>query len=149
MYIIFCAICFTFIFGFLNQNRFFLCNKNCPWKHSAFQEQMKRQPQQIKRVETCSASVFSTPFSLRKISAYFYFCNEIPFCFFGSKFKETKVADAAPPGHLMCSFCRFTKQTRNGKLQASNGGRNYHTDDNVVLSMPGPLPNPVWLGIVI
>ena len=96
---------------------------------------MKYQPQQLNRVKTCSASFFSTHSSIRKISAYFCFSKEIHWTthlyFFGSKIKETKVVDAAPPGHLICNSWRFTKQTRDGKLQASNRGHNYHTDNKV------------------
>ena len=93
-------------------------------------------------METCLASVFSTHSSLRKISAYFCFSKEIHwtthFYFFGSRLKKTKVVDAAPPGHLICNFWRFTKQTRDGKLQARNRGRNYHTDNKVVFEYAWP-----------
>ena len=135
MYIICFALCFIGVSGFFRPESFLLCNKNSPRKHFAFQEQMKCQPQQLNRVKTCSASIFSTHSSLRKISAYFCFSKEIHwtthFYFFGSKFKETKVVDAAPPGHLICNSWRYTKQTRDGKLQSSNRGRNYHTDNKV------------------
>ena len=135
-------MCFTFNSGSFRPESFLLCNRNSPTKHLAFQEQMKCQPKQLKRVETCSASVFSTHSSLQKISTYFCFSKEIHwtthFYFFGSKFKDTKVVDAAPPGHLTCNFWRFTKQTRDGKVQASNRGRNYHTDSKGVFEYAWP-----------
>ena len=37
-----------------------------------------------------------------------------------------------PLRHLICNSWRFTKQTRDGQLQASNCGRNYHTENKVV-----------------
>ena len=89
---------------------------------------MKCQPQQLNRVKTCSASILSTLSTSRNILLLDWTTH---FYFFGSKFKETKVVDADPPGHLICNSWRFTKQTRDGKLQTSNRGHNYHADNKV------------------
>ena len=109
--------CFIFISGSLRPELFLLCDRNSPRKHFGFQKQMKCQLQQLKCVEICSASVFSTQlFFMKNIC----FSKEIHwmthFHFFGSKIKETKVVDANPPGHLICNCWRFTKQTRDGQI---------------------------------
>ena len=38
----------------------------------------------------------------------------------------------------MCNSWRFTKQTRDGKLQVSNQGRNYYTDNKVIFEYAWP-----------
>ena len=86
-------------------------------------------------MESCAATIFSSHATLKKIQAYFCFTKEIRwtthFNFFESKFKESKIADGSPPGHLICSSWRFTKNTRDGKLKPLSGLRNFQTSNKV------------------
>ena len=136
MYYIACfVLCLGCVLGDFKQQSFLLCNKNSPKKHFTFQDRMECQLQKLQRLESCYADVFSTRSTFRRITAYFCFSKEIRwtthFYFFGSKFKETKTVDGLLPSHLVCNSWRLTKQTGDGKLQASNGGRNLHTTNHV------------------
>ena len=149
MYIVNFAMCFTFVS--FRPELFLLCKRNSPKEQFSFHEQLKCQTPRVKRMETCSASAFSPHSYLPKISAYFCFSKAIHwtthFYFFGSKFKEIKVVDAAPLGHLICNSWRVRPEMEN-----------YNVAIQVViiirvtrlfLNMPGPLSDPDWLGIII
>ena len=98
-----------------------------------------------------SASAFSPHSYLQKISAYFCFSKAIHwtkhFYFFGSKFKETKVVDAAPLGHLICNSWRVRPEMENYNLAIQVVIIIRVT--RLFLSMTGPLPDPDWLEIII
>ena len=111
---------YTFLLTLTLSEIFHLCNKHQLKKHYSFDEPIYCPPQQLSRVEHCSASVYHTTTHLKRIVAFFCFTKETHwtthFYFFGSKFKETQIVDSSPPSHQICDSWRATKNTRDGPL---------------------------------